>query len=140
MKKYLKIIFLSFLLTSVLLVSCGSDENESSEITSGDTLVLNVFNWGEYISDGFEGSMDVNAEFERYYLENFGVEVKVNYSTYATNEDMYSKLSGGAGSYDIIIPSDYMIDKMIEEDMLIPFGADTIENYQYILDDYKNLY
>ena len=72
----------------------------------GSTLTLNVYNWGEYISDGSEGTFDTIREFERWYKETYGVKVKVNYSTFASNEDMYSKISSGAVSYDVVIPSD----------------------------------
>jgi spermidine/putrescine transport system substrate-binding protein len=118
-------------------ISCGDDKEVED---NSKAITINVFNWGEYISDGFDGSMDVNAEFEKYYYEKYGVKVKVNYSTYATNEDMYSKLKSNAGSYDIVIPSDYMIDKMIKEDMLIPFDANKIPNYKNIYDEFKGLY
>ena len=71
-----------------------------------------MYNWGEYISNGVEGSMDVNAEFTRR------TGIGVNYTTYDTNEAMYAKLASGGGDYDIIVPSDYMVSRMIEEDML----------------------
>lgn len=105
-----------------------------------DSLVLNVYNWGEYISDGSEGTLDVNAEFEKYYYETHGQKLKVNYTTYASNEDMYNKLSSGAAVYDIVIPSDYMIEKMIRENMLLPLNYDNIPNYQYIDEKYKYAY
>jgi len=146
MKISSKLLFLTLLtvICTLLFTSCGSEEpedEESKENYNGETITINVFNWGEYISDGFEGSLDTNAAFEEYYFEKFGKRVKVNYSTYATNEDMYSKLKSGAGSYDIVIPSDYMIDKMIKEDMLISFDvAKEIENYTNISDDFKYLY
>ena len=139
MKKFLLIIAF-FLLSLISLSSCTESDNTENLNNNGKTITLNVYNWGEYISDGFQGSLDVNAEFEKYYYDKFGVSVKVNYTTYATNEDMYSKLSSGAGSYDIVIPSDYMIQKMIEEDMLLPFDASSIENYSYIIDDFKGMY
>ena len=75
-------------------------------------VVINVYNWGEYISNGVDGTMDVNAEFTR----RTGIEV--NYTTYETNEALYAKLAGGGANYDVIIPSDYMIAKMIKEGML----------------------
>lgn len=142
MKKSLKLLSILFLILicTLLFASCGNFEENQEPEYDGEVIELNVFNWGEYISDGFEDSLDTNAAFEEYFLRKFGKRVKVNYSTYATNEDMYSKLSSGAGSYDIVIPSDYMIDKMIKEDMLIPFGADSIENYKNISDEFKNLY
>ncbi len=105
-----------------------------------DKLVLNVYNWGEYISDGSEGSMDVIQEFEDWYKDTYGQRIKVNYSTFASNEDMYAKLSSGAVSYDVIIPSDYMIARMRQEGMLLPLNFDHIPNYQYIAPDFRSLY
>lgn len=115
----------------LMLCSCGG---------SGDYDVLNVYNWGEYISDGSEGSLDVNKEFEEYYYELHGRRLKVNYTTYASNEDMYNKLKSGGVSYDIIIPSDYMIEKMLNEGMLQKLDFDNIPNYKYIDEQYKNAY
>lgn len=103
-------------------------------------LTLNVYNWGEYISDGSEGSYDTVREFEHWYQEKYGQEVHVNYDTYASNEDMYSKLSSGAVSYDVVIPSDYMIARMIEEDMLLPLNFDNIPGYENIDENFRNLY
>ena len=102
--------------------------------------VLNVYNWGEYISDGSEGSLDTVAAFESWYEETYGEPVTVKYTTYASNEDMYNKLSSGAVSYDVVIPSDYMIARMVQEDMLEPLNFDNIPNYQYIDDSFHGLY
>lgn len=107
---------------------------------NGQELVLNVYNWGEYISDGSEGSLDTVAAFEEWYEDTYGVKVKVNYDTYPSNEDMYNKLKSGAISYDLVIPSDYMIAKMLEEDMLLPLNYSNIPNYQYIGEDFRGLY
>ena len=115
---------------SLVLTGCGGS----------DKLVLNVYNWGEYISDGSEGSLDTIAAFEDWYEETYGQAVKVNYSTFASNEDMYNKLSTGAVSYDVIIPSDYMIARMVEEDMLLPLNFENIPNYQYIDESFRGLY
>ena len=95
---------------------------------------INVFNWGEYIPDGTEGSLDINKAF----TELTGI--KINYTTYESNESMYSKLKGGGVSYDIIIPSDYMIERMKKEDMLRKVDVNSLSNYKYIADRYKNLY
>ena len=108
--------------------------------SSGRTLTLNVYNWGEYISDGSEGSLDTIAEFEKWYEETYGTPVKVNYDTFSSNEDMFAKLSGGAVAYDIVIPSDYMIARMLENDMLLPLNYSNIPNFQYIGEDFRNLY
>ena len=98
-----------------------------------ETITLNVYNWGQYIADGSDGSMEVIAEFEKRYPN-----IKVNYSTYDSNEIMYSKLSNGGITVDLIIPSDYMIARLIQEDMLLPLNFDNIPNYSYIDEDFKN--
>ena len=118
------------LLLCLLLAGCGAK----------DTLTLNVYNWGEYISDGSEDSLDTIKAFESWYEETYGTAVKVNYSTYASNEDLYAKLKSGAVSYDVIIPSDYMIARMASEDMLLPLNYDNIPNYQYIDESFHGLY
>ena len=105
-----------------------------------EKLVLNVYNWGEYISDGSEGTLDTVKEFEHWYKAAYGQKVKVNYSTFASNEDMYAKISSGAASYDVIIPSDYMIARMREENMLLPLDFENIPNYRYIAPDFRSLY
>ena len=102
-----------------------------------ETLTLYVYNWGEYISDGSDESVDTNAEFEKYCKEVLGITVKVNYSTFASNESMYAKVSSGSTKYDVIIPSDYMIERMVKEDMLAPLDLSKIPNYQYIDDSFK---
>ncbi len=130
MKKTLALLLAVLVALPLCLTGCG-DSN---------TLVLNVYNWGEYISDGSEGTYDTIKEFEKWYQETYGQKVKVNYTTFASNEDMYSKLSSGAVSYDVVIPSDYMIARMKEENMLLPLNFDNIPNYQNIDDNFKALY
>ena len=98
-----------------------------------DQVTLNVYNWGQYIADGSDDSMEVIAEFEKRYPH-----IKVNYSTYDSNEIMYSKLANGGITVDVIIPSDYMIARLIEEDMLLELDYDNIPNYQYIDESFKN--
>ena len=98
-----------------------------------EQITLNVYNWGQYIADGSDDSMEVIAEFEKRYPN-----IKVNYSTYDSNEIMYSKLANGGITVDVIIPSDYMIARMISEDMLLPLNFDNIPNYQYIDENFKN--
>ena len=136
MKKLFPILLALLLLClGVLLCSCGE------ETTSGKSTTLYVYNWGEYISDGSEGSLNVNKAFEEYCREELGLDVTVNYSTYSSNEDLYAKLSGGAVSYDVIIPSDYMVARLASEGLLREINPqETIENYQYINDDFKGLY
>ena len=102
--------------------------------------VLNVYNWGEYISDGSEDSLDTIQAFEEWYQETYGSRIQVNYATFTSNEDMYAKLKSGAVSYDVIVPSDYMIARMREEDMLLPIDFGNIPNYENIPDNFRNLY
>lgn len=94
-------------------------------------ITINVYNWGEYISDGSDDvSLNVNAEFTKL------TGIKVNYTNFATNEELYAKLKGGGASYDIIIPSDYMISRMIHEDMLLKLNFENIPNFKYITDTF----
>ncbi len=95
---------------------------------------LNVYNWGEYISDGSEGCMDVNREFEKI------TGIKVNYTTFESNETMYSQLKNGGVSYDVIFPSDYMIARLKSEDMLKKIDTAALSNYKYIDQSYRGLY
>lgn len=100
----------------------------------GQGITLNVFNWGEYMSLGQDGAMHVNKEFEAL------TGIKVNYQTFDNNEGMYTKLKSGGAIYDVVIPSDYMIAKMIKEDMLQPLDWSLIPNAtMYISDKYMDL-
>ena len=108
----------------------------SCDKQGGETVTLYVYNWGEYMSDGSEGSMDVNAEFEAWYYAKTGTRVKVNYSTYSSNESMYAKLSSGSVNYDVVVPSDYMIERMIAEDMLAELNFDNIPSIGNIDPDF----
>lgn len=138
--------FLSLLLALTLgltLVACSTSTADNSvdvrdngydwERFMDDDISLNVYNWGMYISNGEEDTLDTVKAFE----ELTGIDV--NYTTFDTNEGMYSKVSSGAGDYDIVIPSDYMIAKMANEGMLAELDFDNIPNYDYIGEDYKGL-
>ncbi len=106
---------------------------ELPEFDSQETVTINVYNWGQYIADGSDDSLDVIAAFEEAYPN-----IKVNYSTYTDNETMYSKLAGGGITVDVIIPSDYMIARLIQENMLLELDYGNIPNYQYIDDTFWN--
>lgn len=100
-----------------------------------EKVTLNVYNWGEYISMGEEdGVIHVIEEFEKAYPY-----IEVNYSTYDSNEVMYSKLSNGGITVDVIIPSDYMIARMRQEGMLMELDFDNIPNYSYIDESFRNM-
>ena len=121
-----------------MLCGCGYEymdielEREYTREFAGTQL--NVYNWGEYISDGSDDMMDVNREFERI------TGIHVNYTTFESNETMYSQIKSGGVSYDIIIPSDYMIERLIKEDMLEKIDVSKLQNYGYIYDEYKGLF
>ncbi len=125
MKK--KIYFSVLILFIVLFVSgCSGEKNENDN-------VINVYSWGEFISNGVDGTLDVNKEF----TERTGI--KVNYKTFQNNEELFAKLVGGGADYDVIIPSDYMVSRLIENDMLEPLNFDNIPNYSFISENFKNL-
>ncbi len=105
---------------------------EYSKELAGTTL--NVYNWGEYISDGSDECIDTVKEFERI------TGVKVNYTTFDSNETMYSQIKNGGVSYDVIIPSDYMIERLINEDMLLKLDRSKLTNFDLIDDKFKGLY
>ena len=133
MKKIISLFFSLFVFLSCTL-SASAYENESFYKTEGQQ-VINVFNWGEYISDSYEdGLIDVNKEFEKL------TGIKVNYVTFESNEDMYAKIKNGGASYDIVIPSDYMIERMIKEDLLETADFKSLPNYKYLDEKYTSMY
>lgn len=117
-----------FALTACLVLGCLS-----GCAAGGEQIDLVVYNWGEYISDGQDGTLDVIAAFEEKYPN-----IHVDYLTYADNESMYSRLANGGITVDVIIPSDYMITRLIQENMLLELDFDNIPNFQYIDDSFKN--
>lgn len=135
MKKLLLTVF-TVILLGLTAISCSAYENEDFYKNRGlEGTEINVFNWGEYISDTYEdGLLNVNAEFEKL------TGIKVNYVTYESNEDMYPKIKNGGASYDIIVPSDYMIERMISEGMLREIDTEALPNYKYVSEDYVNMF
>ena len=131
-----KILFLMTLAVLLGLTAFSVSAYENKDYYKGcEGTTINVFNWGEYISDTYaDGLVDVNTEFELL------TGIKVNYVTYESNEDMYPKIKNGGASYDIIIPSDYMIERMIAEDMLMEIDVSKLPNYKYISEEYRNMY
>ena len=135
MKKKLSLIVLTLLMLSFLGTALSACKQE-------DTITLYVYNWGEYISDGSDGTDDVNRLFEIYCKEELGLNVKVNYSTYSSNESMYAKVCSGSTAYDVIVPSDYMIERLVKEKRLAPLDLSLIPNYANISEEFKgdNIY
>lgn len=95
---------------------------------------INVYNWGEYSSDGSEGSVDVVTEFQKL------TGITVHYTMFASNEDLYAKLKSGGVSYDVIFPSDYMIERMINENLLQKIDFNNVPNYRFMPENFKDLY
>jgi len=111
------VLIVSVIMAITLLVSCGGKEKQK----------LYVFNWGDY----------VDTELITKFEEETGIEIV--YEEFSTNEEMYLKIKNGGNNYDIIIPSDYMISKMIKEDMLQELNYDKIPNFKFIDEKFKNL-
>lgn len=133
MKKIFAFLLISVILLSACIFPASAEEEEifSYEVIEyyaslglkGTTL--NVYNWGEYIDDE---EIDVISQFERL------TGCKVNYTTFESNENMYSKLSGGGVSYDIVVPSDYAVEKLMAEGMLEKIDFNNIPNYERYFD------
>lgn len=138
MKKIACVLIAVILAASCMMFTgCGSSNtnlNLEGDYTGHEGETLNIINWGEYISDGSEGSLDVIKAFEKYSGMN------VNYTTLASCEDMYAKIKSGAVAVDVVVPSDYMVERMKNEGLLNKFDTSTLSNYKYISDEYKNLY
>lgn len=107
MKKLFALLLL-VCMSATLLTACGSSGGENGEVY--------VYNWGEYIDP------------ETIFMFEEETGIKVVYDEYETNEIMYPKVETGASSYDIVCPSDYMIQKMIENDLLAEINFDNIPN------------
>lgn len=110
--------FLIFVLVTAILTGCGGGS------ASGENGQVVVYNWGEYL----------DPEVIEMFEEETGI--KVIYDEYETNEIMYPKVEAGAAQYDLVCPSDYMIQKMIENDLLAEINFDNIPNIQCIGDQY----
>ncbi len=108
----------------------GKLEGDYTNDLAGTTLY--VYNWGEYISDGEDDSLDVNLAFEAV------TGIHVVYDTYDSNESMYAQLTAGGVSYDLLIPSDYMVSRLIAEDRLKPLDFSKLTNFHYIDKQYRN--
>ena len=142
MKKKIAVFCVLSLLCVTVLSACGyrsalNKKNLKADYSAAEDLKgteLTVFNWGEYIADGEDGIMDVNKEFENL------TGIKVKYVTFESNETMYSQLKSGGTNYDIVIPSDYMIERLIKEDLLQKIDNSKITNYKLIDEKYQNMF
>ncbi|MEG1953377.1 MAG: spermidine/putrescine ABC transporter substrate-binding protein [Hydrogenoanaerobacterium sp.] len=119
-------VLLAFVLFSVTAFSAVEVRDKAFyEKYKGKNISINVHNWGEYICNDAENSINVNAEFEEL------TGIKVNYTTFASNEELYARLKSGGAQYDVVIPSDYMIAKFIREGMLEKLDKKNIPNVKY---------
>ncbi len=137
MKKLISVFLCAFFILSALVLTVSADDyaydEEYYSKFQGQDITIYVYNWGEYISDGSDDMMDVVAEFEAL------TGINVEYTTFDTNEGLYSKLQSGSAYYDIIIPSDYMISRMAEKGMLEKLNFENIPNFEKYVDDvFKN--
>ena len=105
-------------LVMLLVAGCGGNK---------DQLAINVYNWGDYMDEG------LLLQFEQE------TGIKVNYDTYNRNEDLYNELKKKNSNYDVCVPSDYMIERMIKEGMLAPISRDGITNRKYIKERFKTM-
>ena len=139
MRKIIILIITVCLALSLVVTGCDSDPEPVGSESAGvepngpepalvePAGVVNVHNWGEYIDESIF----------RIFEEETGI--RVNYSTFETNEQIYSLLRMGGANIDVIIPSDYMIARMIDEDMLEELDFNNIPNFALIDERYKGL-
>jgi len=135
MKKIISILFLVVLMSSVIIAqNIDTNDFDMAYYTKlkDQNVSLNVYNWGEYIADGYDSEIDINKEFENI------TGIKVNYTTYASNEEMYIKLKIGGVNYDIIIPSDYTTAKLIADGLIQKLDYNEIPNYTNTLESFMN--
>ena len=119
-----------FFAVAMMLLGCSEDRSR----------ILKVYNWADYIDEELLG------EFEEWYLEQTGEEVEIIYQTFDINETMLSKIELGHEDYDVVCPSDYIIERMLRSDLLLPIEKDfgdtpdyTRNIAPYILDQFNNI-
>jgi len=115
-----------FLLSAALLLSACANSGGLSGSQPKNNGVVEVSNWGEYIDES------IFADFQQQ------TGIKVNYTTYSTNEELYSKLKSGGAVYDVVFPSDYMVSRMIAENMLEPLYPSAIPNESLVQPQFQN--
>ncbi len=129
-----KITRVSLLLASFGLIAANCSgvietSIHTSKVMFAESATLNVYNWEDYILEGEEDEPGLVEQFEEYCLEELNMDVTVNYSCFDTNETMLSQLKTGSVSYDLVCPSDYTVQKMMREGMLIPYDDGSTPYY-----------
>ena len=122
MKRSSVISLFGLLVLSLGLTSC-------KEVETNDKEVLRVYNWQDYINEGDEETDSVILQFEKYYKQKYNKDISVEYYTFETNETMLNVLKTGKSQYDLVCPSDYVIQKMIKEGMLEKFDKGSTPNF-----------
>ena len=113
-------------IAAIILVLWGIAHHLDSKINSRDSQKLVIYNWGDYI----------DPELLEQFTEETGIQVQ--YETFDSNEAMYTKIKQGGTTYDIAIPSEYMINKMKDEDLLVPLDYSKIEGIENIGPEFLN--
>ena len=103
--------FFKAIVAAVIVLTTAACAEDRSKI-------LKVYNWGDYIDE------DLIPEFEKWYFEQTGEEVHIIYQTFDINETMLSKIEKGHEDYDVVCPSDYIIERMLRKGLLLPIGRD----------------
>ena len=104
------------LAAAAVILGCSEDRSQ----------ILKVYNWSDYIDES------VIPEFEQWYEEQTGEKVRVIYQTFDVNETMLSKIEKGHEDYDVVCPSDYIIEQMLQNDLLLPLDRDFGSTPNYI--------
>lgn len=121
MKNILFLSLLSYLAASTNMAPAILSEKADIQKASPSKVTLSLYNAEDYIATGDDGSLDIISAFKEKVLKEDNVQIEIAYSTYDTNEIMLSNLQTGAQSYDLICTSDYMVEKMMANDLLVPF-------------------
>ena len=123
MKRRIKNIIFSLAIFLPFLSSVEKEASSHAKILraqSEENVTLSIYNWEDYMAMDDNPEIDIPSLFHDYMLEK-GKNVTIQYSTFDTNETMLSQLKIGSVNYDLICPSDYIIQKMIKEDLIVPF-------------------
>ena len=113
-------------IAAIILILWGIATHLDSKINSLDSQKLVIYNWGDYI----------DPELLTQFTEETGIQVQ--YETFDSNEAMYTKIKQGGTTYDIAIPSEYMINKMKDEDLLVPLDYSKLEGLENIGPEFLN--
>ena len=118
MKKFISILSVLALLMG-LFTSCGRSDEERSKI-------LKIYNWGDYIDE------DVLTDFSKWYKEQTGEEVRIIYQVFDINEIMLTKIERGHEDFDLICPSEYILERMLRKNLLLPIDRNFGKTPDYI--------